>query len=378
MKSLRIKKSEAIYLFCYIIFIISMFVLAQVRPSTRGLWLVCPIITLGILSAMIFKGTLPVKNILAYIGIVTVFSVASIRSNRPYIMVYAVLLCCAELTTFERILKTSAVTSIVVILIVFTLSAVGVIPNRVFYRADGSISRSFGFAYYHVVPYTFFYLVMDYLYLRKNRIKIYNLVIILVINLLLYKTTGLRLIYYLNYITVLLFLILVNFDLFSLKKKVATRISMMIFPAFFALTIWINWIYTPSNLTLMYLNRMLSGRLYLGHEAFNRYSLKLFGQIIRTVSGGWDVYFYIDSGFLYALLGYGIIFTIVALAMYMYLYVYSSLNNDKVLFIWLTGVAIFSFSNNTWIDLYMNPILLLLPFIMGKNRKMRSRHVLKS
>ena len=72
-----------------------------------------------------------------------------------------------------------------------------------------------------------------------------------------------------------------------------------------------------------------------------------------------DNYFYIDSGYAYSLLGYGIVFTVLIIFMYSVIYYYCCKNNKKKLFIWITAVALFTMINNTWITLEYNPLLFL-------------------
>jgi len=79
-------------------------------------------------------------------------------------------------------------------------------------------------------------------------------------------------------------------------------------------------------------------------------------------------YFYIDSGFFYSLIGYGILFTVIFLLIYSYLYEHSAKNNDKPLFIWLTCVLIFTLINNVWVSIATNPVLLVFGCFMQSIR----------
>ena len=109
---------------------------------------------------------------------------------------------------------------------------------------------------------------------------------------------------------------------------------------------------------------MLNSRLLMGKTAFEQYHLKLFGQSIQmvgiksaTFGEGHQVYFYIDSGYVYALIGYGILFTALLLTLYTIVLRNTAKKEQGVLFIWAVTVTLFSISNNAWVSITYNPLL---------------------
>ena len=72
-------------------------------------------------------------------------------------------------------------------------------------------------------------------------------------------------------------------------------------------------------------------------------------------------YFYIDSGYVYALLVYGIIVFLLLIIAHSFIFRYAVVKEDSMLWIWCTEICIFSLLNNSLINLNMNPLLLLLP-----------------
>ena len=136
----------------------------------------------------------------------------------------------------------------------------------------------------------------------------------------------------------------------------------MLYIIFPCITWFICSNYNKFNKIYKELNVLFSGRLSLSNTAIQRYPIKLLGQYIEMNGNSYGLYssnyFYIDSGFLYSILGYGLIFTIIVIFMYSYLFKYACQNNNKVLFIWLTAILVFTVINNTWISLNYNPILL--------------------
>ena len=114
------------------------------------------------------------------------------------------------------------------------------------------------------------------------------------------------------------------------------------------------------------LNSMISGRIALNYEAFQRYDLNLFGRLIIPHEGG--TYFFLDAGYSYELFGCGIVFYIVILAMYSYMHYYACKTDNKPLFIWLTTLMVFGIVGDIWVGISYTAIILGF-FIMFKDRK---------
>lgn len=367
----RLKRSEAIYLTCYSAFIVAAYIFGEIFNKPRAMWLICPFIAIGAFIATILKNRQTIKGIMLRLAIIVIFGIASVVSRKPQVLVCAAMICGADTTSFRRICRCSVYTCVSIVFIAFVLNTIGLLPDGNWSRFGVQI-KTFGFGYYSIVPYTFLYMVLIYLYMKyekEKRASWIELIIILVLNYILYRFTTLRLTYYLVYLTILLYVLLIKFGWFDLRNKVLNFLTVLIFPLLFALSVWTNYAFTFSNPVFFQANRLLTRRLELGHEALQRYPINFLGHYIETNNSEIpSEYFYIDSGFLFSLLGYGLLFTGVLLIIYVYMHNYSARVNDKMLFIWLTVVAVFSFTNNTWIAIQYNPIVLMFPIILKELR----------
>ncbi len=363
---LKIKKSECAFLGCYSATIISIYAFQYMIYKPRALWVLCPLITFALFSLIVWKKKETKKSLFIRSGIIVVFSICGVRNNNPKMILYAALLCAADIASFDMILKTHIVSLIAMVLVAPVLSIIGILPHYEFYRDVGIQAHSFGFGYYNVVPYAFLFIILDYFLIKQKKQKRANwgvIILILILNYIIYKYSTLRLTYYLIYLTIFLYIILVKFHWIKLSRKIYRPLSWIIYPALFGITIWIYNSYSYNNTTMVTLNRLLSDRLRLGQIALSEYPVSLFGNHIITNTGETGEYFYVDSGFLYSLLGYGLVFTIVSLVIYTLLFRHSMNKNDKGLFIWLITVAVFSTTNNVWISIETNPIILYYPII---------------
>ena len=372
----KYKPYEFLYLLGYALFIISYLSFNDIRFSPKALWFLCPPIAFLIFLSFLIARKYTLKQLLFRSIVVILFCIAAYITNKAVLVVYGALICASGNISFKKIVVTSMVTSCIMIILSELLSKLGITQYREFFRPDGTQARSFGFGYYHVVPYMYYHLVLEYLYIKKKKVSWIELFIILIINYAIYKLTTLRLTYYMNYITVALYIILVKFNFIDLRRKAYRALSILVFPVAFGFTFWVNYYYSPANNLLWRLNYILSNRLSLANEGFQRYGIKLFGNFIETSGGDWDTYFYIDSGYIYSLLGYGLLFSILVIFIYMCLCNYSAKENDKRLFVWLVGVAIFNFSNGSLVGAHMNPVILLFPFVFEEFNKLFHKKII--
>lgn len=104
-------------------------------------------------------------------------------------------------------------------------------------------------------------------------------------------------------------------------KKICARICTWSMPAAAAVMIFLSAIYTPSSPLLFRLDKIINGRLSLGREGFDQYPVTFFGQSVDLRgAGGYtaqrDDYFFLDCSYMYCLLKFGIIMTLLIIAAY--------------------------------------------------------------
>ena len=188
------------------------------------------------------------------------------------------------------------------------------------------------------------------------------------VNYIIYQISRVRLVYYLEYMVIALYIVFVKYEWIPFAKRALYDLHMMVFPVVFVGWIGFNRIYNQSNDWMAKINDILTNRLALGYQALTQYDPTLFGQYIKMgtikVEGG-KYYFYIDSGFLYSFMAYGLVFTIAVLVMYSMISRYAAKENQRVLLVWLWAVLIFSLVNNTWLDVGFNPILMAFPILLS-------------
>ena len=126
---MKLGKGETSFLLCYFLCIVSMFIFGDIYNKPRVLWAIFIILTFCILVTIFFELRTSRWNLIVRLAIIILFSTAAVLSRKPQMMIYAALMCAADFTCFERIVKTSFYTSGLMIILTFAADQAGIVPK---------------------------------------------------------------------------------------------------------------------------------------------------------------------------------------------------------------------------------------------------------
>lgn len=307
--------------------------------------------------------------------VVIVFMIAMMVTDRNYVLIFSLFIINADTTNIRKIVLCSFCSSLPSLLLVVASSKLGIIKDYIF-RADDRIAHCFGYLYYTTMPYIALYLGIGYLFLKGRNLRWIEILVLSVINYGIYQYTTTRLTFFIFVGVLIIDILLVKFDWLCLDRPFFRVVMSFAFPAGCLFTYWCAQNYTYASEFWRKMDKLFTGRLSLSHSAIVKYPPKFWGQYIEmhgnSIQPTGHSYFYIDSGFMYSTLGYGIIFTTLVVFMYSYLFWYSCKKNNKLLFIWCLAVLAFTIVNNTWISVTYNPMLLCFFSALKERKTMRS------
>ena len=352
-------------LFCYILISVFNASALPMGPVTRIYNYVCVI---GCIYILTRRKVVSRRQLRISLIILLVFTVSAISAKNFNVFVYALLIITAD-KSFEKIVKTVFVAASLGVLLIVAMSLIGIIPDYT-YDHHGMTAHSLGFYYYSTIPYYLLFLLLMYIYLRKNKLKICEIIALFLIQLLSYRVFTVRLAFISGIGVVCLSLLIIKWKLFSINNSIVKYISVMLFPLAEIFSIYIGKNYSASNARWAAIDSFLTNRLSQASIAFAQYSIKFLGQQIEmhgsaAIALGLysGAYFFIDSGYVFLILVYGLVFTAVVMTIYSFLMLKACKYNNKQLYIWLITVLMFSFINDVLIGINLNPILLCLPAI---------------
>ncbi|GHN39695.1 hypothetical protein [Lactobacillus delbrueckii] len=199
----------------------------------------------------------------------------------------------------RKILKCTAVITTLMLILLVSLSKVGVIQNLLFWR-EGSMRQSFGTVYPLIfAAYVFYDIVVISLNSFSNQANFGWAGIVLALAIFVNNTTEAR-----NDALSLLAIALIFCINFRKIKNIAllTKIGLIVANILAVIAVFISKI-VPNQSNLYYiLDKLFSNRLYLQSILFNRYKIGILGQDIPQIGFGGQTanvqaYFYIDSSY---------------------------------------------------------------------------------
>ncbi len=234
----------------------------------------------------------------------------------------AIMLFSANDLNMDRLSQITYRTVLVALVLLTGLSILGVIVDYQIFR-DGQMRHSFGTTQPTVFSAIVFYGMAAYMYFKRNNLKFHNCLILICIIVFTYYFTISR-----NDTFAMVLLLCIPLIVRIMKNKYfgwIPKIFVLLAYPFNAIFVYLTSSNYSSNAGIYLgidLNEILSNRLYFGEVALNSYPIKLFGQYFIMYGNGagrtfdnlfHDEYFFIDSSYLFILLRYGAVFTLLLL-----------------------------------------------------------------
>lgn len=376
---LSIKKrysSEWIFLITLFIYVTSQLI----QASTLGYILPSALFVLirfGVLVATTLSIVARKKHSKKYVMamLVIVAAIMAMVAFGEYLWALAIplfLVLASDGTDYKCIIKCVAFAIIFATVLVILMCALHAIPDYTYTHRVGNVikvAHSWGFKYYSSLGYVSMALTAMYLYLHDD-ISFFKLSIIAIFNYFLFLVHTTQLSLLLSVIFLVAYVFTRKLNLLNFNNKFWKVVSTII-PSLLCLgTIWLVELYNKNALILSLQFSTLTSRLKYSVQAIDQYGISLFGSEV-TMYGNTQKYygnatsgFYIDSGFLYSLIAYGIIFTVLIIFIYTLIYRYIASSGDSFLFVWLSVILVACVVNNFLLNCYFNPIIFLLPYAL--------------
>lgn len=265
-----------------------------------------------------------------------------------------------------KILKVYLAVSAFIVILSTLLAKCGVILNLVYYE-HGMYRYGLGNIYCTDYGARFFFLVLITLCVFRQSIKIIHIIGIFLVSVLVFTQTCARL----DCGCILLSLILFTIDMYINKKgktdikrlweSVCQKTAIISMPVAAIIMFFLSLFYSPASPVMCFLNNVLNGRLYFGHNGFSEFGITLFGQdvVFYGIPGAHDdVYNFIDCSYLNTLFRFGLIVTLAVIIAYVFMARKYRKNTFILLAICL--VSLNCMIAHHIIELAYNPLLILL------------------
>ena len=240
------------------------------------------------------------------------------QTNRLNFLVYSMLLVLLVNVDMKVVLRNYVVVAGILVVGVFLLSLIGMIPNLQYNRA-GVIRNSFGFIYPTDFASHCFYLFLAVSYLLKDKFIWTRSLFGVLLSAFIIKYCDARL----NALSILLATVIFIYFYYSNGKKIKIFALLPYSAVVFAsIVTYLSYKFSWSNPFLVSVNKLITGRLALGRNAFDTFGVHLFGtRNVQFIGSGGKTesvigYNYVDSSYVQMLFTYGIVPVVLLLIIY--------------------------------------------------------------
>ena len=240
------------------------------------------------------------------------------QTNRLNFLVYSMLLVLLVNVDMKVVLRNYVVVAGILVVGVFLLSLVGIVPNLQYNRA-GVIRNSFGFIYPTDFASHCFYLFLAISYLLKDKFIWTRSLFGVLLSAFIIKYCDARL----NALSILLATVIFIYFYYSNGKKLKIFALLPYSAVVFASTVtYLSYKFSWSDPFLVSINKLITGRLALGRNAFDTFGVHLFGtRNVQFIGSGGKTesvigYNYVDSSYVQMLFTYGIVPVVLLIIIY--------------------------------------------------------------
>ena len=240
------------------------------------------------------------------------------QTNRLNFLVYSMLLVLLVNVDMKVVLRNYVVVAGILVVGVFLLSLVGMVPNLQYNRA-GVIRNSFGFIYPTDFASHCFYLFLAISYLLKDKLIWTRSLFGVLLSAFIIKYCDARL----NALSILLATVIFIYFYYSNGKKLKIFALLPYSAVVFASVVtYLSYKFSWSDPFLVSINKLITGRLGLGRNAFDTFGVHLFGtRNVQFIGSGGKTesvigYNYVDSSYVQMLFTYGIVPVVLLIIIY--------------------------------------------------------------
>ncbi len=369
--------TELLYYFTLIVYILFSMIstsMAIVYLTTRG-YVLSMVLVLGLLfmrEAAIF---LLVKkyDIREYIGMSICILLGYIAARNDT----AVMICTYMLIFGARNIDLRKTYKIIIPFMVITIALVilaanqGILAQHI-YEEKGGLRHTLGFNYPLVIPCYILNISMMIMIIRQESVSWIEIIALFISDVVFHKlciadlSGGLTMAVIIAMAIVKIYpqIITSDFILFKLVDK----ITVLMFPVCFLVSLWLSYNYDNTIQWMNVLNTKLRTRISLMYDAVQTYGIKIMGQRILFVGLGLDLdgepskgtYNYVDNLYISILLRYGILFSVIVMALLVMTMVYLYKKKARV-WLWMLSIcAVHCLIEDKMHFIYYDALLLII------------------
>lgn len=275
---------------------------------------------------------------------------------------------------FKNVIKVALVTLISCMIIIQLFYMAGFLSGNDDFRVDGSIRYAIGYKFVTYASNFVFHILVMYMFIRQEKIKWIEILILFTISWLVYKATDTKAALLFSILAIGVMIVVKLFHQQLLKQyKLINCINKYSVGLSAITSILLTYFYSPNNVIFAKLNNLLTNRLQLGKFAMDYFPIRLFGEQTewifygdtgKYIKGEWIDYLYVDASFLNILINYGI-FTLLFVVISFYLLSKKQQFQTIYFAFALLLITLHSMFDPQFLELLYNPFILSIGYLFS-------------
>lgn len=333
-------------------------------------------ISYGIIAVkLIYDSIYTEMEIIKILLIFILLGLVSLHINSNILFCSFFFIIAARNINIRKLLLGAFWIQLILTIMIAVASQIGLVSDWM-YNIEGRNRHSLGYIYPSYIASIFFYMVLVYMYIRKEKLHLLETIMIGVLNCIIFVLTDSKTSFVLTFLVVVVF-----FTLKYYKKELKNNLISKLLYSYSVFGIAIISIvtcivYNDENNFLVKINSFINNRLIMGHNALLEHGVTLFGERIRWVGFGGlgyttsalkEEYNFVDCSYVKVLLDYGIIFFVIMLSGYALVSYRAIKEKDRFLCTCILFMCIYSIIEPRIIEFGFNPFVLSLCVLFRKN-----------
>ena len=308
-----------------------------------------------------------VRRLVAYSMIMALLLIILLQIKQVSFLTNILFILCFPRKNLNQFIRVDMFLKVISAIVIFSLCALGIVDNYV-HVTNFAEKQSLGFSHPNILSTFIYAILIEWLYLRYGKMKLYDYCGILIIWYVVYKIAASRTTAY-TFILMYILFICANISprIFyhrGIKWIFGCIVPIMVVGSFVAVRL-----YEVGNPLGIALNTVMSGRLGGAIKAMHANGVHLFGQDIEFIGTRFakslSQILLVDNAYYNCLLQYGIIYFIVLCVMYTYVMGYSVRIRKIEITLFCTYYALTGFGESYMLDPIYNIMLLCIFGIRG-------------
>lgn len=293
------------------------------------------------------------------------------HSNANQVILMMIFILGATNVSFRNIMKWFYWLEVIVTISIIVFAISGIIQDYIYHPVGRPMRMSLGINYPTDLSAHVLFLLLSHCYLHFNQLNLKYYVSYLLIAILMLIITNGRLSFICECLMILSCFLAKLAERGLLAAKLLTVCYWAASPILAVIIALLSYLFQPKIHIFAVINKALSGRLALGHQALDK-GITMFGQQIHENGLGGSKgmaiflghshqqYFYIDSSYLRLFIIYGFVVGLIFMLMLMFIGLRATSNLDYPMMVAILVIGVSCCVEQHLLDVSFNPFLLSL------------------